>query len=71
MESLQGACRLDRVLDSAQLYGTLREAVGTNSHYRKLIVLSLFTEIHDPLGRIPPRSIISFTFFAIIYDTVM
>lgn len=47
IQSLQGACRLD----SAVLYGTLRETMEMNSHNKKHIVLSPLTEIDDQLGR--------------------
>ncbi len=33
------------------LYGTLRETIEINSHDKKHIVLSPFTEINDQLGR--------------------
>lgn len=51
IQSLQGACRLARAADSAVLYGTLRESMEINSHDKKHIVLSPFTEIDDQLGR--------------------
>lgn len=54
IRSLQGACRLDGATDSAVLYGTLRETMGINRPYKRHIVLSLYTEIDDRLGRDPP-----------------
>lgn len=52
IQSLQGACRLYRAVDSAMLYGTLRETMEINSHDKRHIVLSPFTEIDDQLGRV-------------------
>lgn len=60
IQSLQGACRLDRAADSAVLYGTLRETVEINSHDKRHIVLSPFTEIDDQLERNSPQLIIFF-----------
>ena len=54
IQSLQGACWLDRAADSAVLYGTLRETMEINSHYKSHIVLSPFTEIDDQMGTNSP-----------------
>lgn len=50
IKPLQGARRLDRAADSAVLYGTLRETMEINSHYKSRIVLSPLTEIDDQMG---------------------